>query len=108
MSTVMFSQTFGGAVFLTLAQVIFSNSLHTDLPKYVPSVDPQVVIGAGATAIRDVVSAADLPGVLLAYSNGIDRVFYLAAAASVTSFFVAWGMGWKDIRSKKKVEGGEV
>ena len=103
MSLVMFSQTIGGAVFLTIANTIFTQSLATELPKYAPDVDPQVIVNAGATAIRSVVSPKDLGGVLIAFSKAFDHIFYLNAAAGVACFVFAWGMGWKDIRQKKQV-----
>lgn len=103
MSLVMFSSTLGGAIFLTFANTIFTNSLKSEIPKYAPSVDPQAVVDAGATAVKSVVSQGDLAGVLLAYSKAFDRVFYLTAGAAVACFVFAWGMGWKDIRQKKQV-----
>ena len=111
MSLIMFSQTFGGAVFLTFADTIFTNSLKAELLRHAPAVDPAVVITAGATAVRQVVAKNELPGVLVAYSASVGRVFYLAAGAGVGCFCFAWGMGWKDIRNTKKkpvVQGGEV
>jgi hypothetical protein len=108
MSLIMFSQTFGGAVFLSLAETIFSNSLRSELPRYAPSINPEVVIAAGATAIWDAVTKNELAGVLIAYSKSVDRVFYLAAGAAVGCFCFAWGMGRKDIRKKKQVVQGEA
>ena len=63
------------------------------------------MIAAGATAIRTAIAADNVPGVLLAYSKSVDRVFYLAVGAAVGCFIFAWGMGWKDIRKKKAVKG---
>jgi hypothetical protein len=108
MSLIMFSQTFGGAIFLSFADTIFTNSLKSQLPQYAPSVNPEVVIAAGATAIRNVVAKNELAGVLVAYGKSVDRVFYLTAGAAVGCFCFAWGMGWKDIRKKKPVERGEA
>ncbi|KAJ5765128.1 hypothetical protein N7520_004687 [Penicillium odoratum] len=103
LSLLFFSQTLGQAIFLTLAQVIFISSLKSGLAKYAPSVDSEAVVAVGATGIRDVVSKGTLKGVLMAYSQGIDHVFYLAAGIAVGSFFVAWGMGWKDIRKRQVI-----
>jgi len=103
MSLIIFSQTFGGAIFLTFADTIFTNSLKSEIPRYAPSVNPEVVIAAGATAIRNVVAINELAGVLVAYSKSVDRVFYLAAGTAVGCFGFAWAMGWKDIREKKQV-----
>lgn len=107
MSTLMFFQTLGSAILLTIADTIFNNSLKTEIPKYAPSVNPETVISAGATAVRNVVSKSDLPGVLLAYSKSFDRVFYLAAGLSVGFFIAGFGLGWKDIRKKPAVESGK-
>ncbi|GAD91480.1 MFS multidrug transporter [Paecilomyces variotii No. 5] len=106
MSVLMFFQTLGGAITITIADTIFNNSLKTEIPRYAPSVNAKMVISAGATAIRDVVSKKDLPNVLLAYSKSFDHVFYFAAGLSVAFFCFAWGLGWKDIRKKKAVGPG--
>ncbi|KAL1890872.1 hypothetical protein Sste5346_008013 [Sporothrix stenoceras] len=96
-----FGQNVGGAVLLTIANTVFDNSLKSQLKQHAPGVDPEAVIAAGATAFRSVVSPASVPGVILAYANSVDHVFYLAAGLSVASFFCTWGLGWKDIRAKK-------
>lgn len=102
MALIMFSQSFAGALFLSFASVIFSNSLKTEIPKYAPSVNPEVVIDAGATGFRKAVTSSELPGVLTAYAKSIDRNFYLTAGMAVGCFICAWGMGWKDLRQKKE------
>lgn len=101
MSILMFIQTLSGAVFLTFADVIFSTGLKSQVPQYAPKVDPQVIIAAGATGIRNVVSVQDLPAVLKAYAKSVDHVFYLAAALGVVGVVFSFGMGWKDIRKQK-------
>jgi hypothetical protein len=102
MALVMFSSSFAGALFLTFSETIFTNSLKSLVPKYAPSVDPQVIINDGATRFRAHISATDLPSVLVAYAKSVDRIFYLTAGAGVGCFVFAWGMGWKDIRPKKQ------
>lgn len=101
MSVLIFSQTLSGAVFLTFANVIFDNGLKTLVPQYAPSIDPEVLIAAGASGIRKVVTGNNLAGVLRAYCASIDHVFYMAAALGVCIFASSWGMGWKDVRKKK-------
>ncbi|KAK2015900.1 major facilitator superfamily transporter [Colletotrichum eremochloae] len=107
MATVIFLQTFGGAIFLTVASVIFSEGLGTNLAKYAPSVDAETILAAGGTGFRKVVSQADLPGVLTAYARSIGEVFYLLVALGGVSFALAWGMGWVDIRKKDGKKGGK-
>lgn len=103
MAMVLFSSTLGGAMFLTFASTIFTNSLKTLIPQYAPNVDPQIVIEAGATGFRKVVSEKDLADILVAYAKSVNRVFYMIASTACVCFVFAWGMGWKDIRKKKQV-----
>lgn len=99
----MFCQTFFGAVAISLGETIFSTGLRSLIPQYTSnSVSPEAVIAAGATGFREVVPAAELGGVLKAYAGSINRIFYLSVGMSVAIVVFAWGMGWKDIRKKKK------
>jgi hypothetical protein len=100
MALTIFSQSFGAAVFLSIAELIFSNSFRTLLAKDAPSVDGQKVVEAGATAFRKFVSGSDLDGVLVAYADSIDRVFYMAAAMAAGCFVFSFGMGWKSLKKK--------
>ncbi|TAQ89078.1 hypothetical protein B7494_g2583 [Chlorociboria aeruginascens] len=101
MSIAVFSQTFGGALFLSFAQTIFSHELLVGLKKYAPTVDVETVITAGATNIRKVISKEDQPGVIQAYNFGTNSNFYLAAGAAVALFVFSLGMGWRSIKKKK-------
>ncbi|KAK0516386.1 hypothetical protein JMJ35_000989 [Cladonia borealis] len=103
MALLMFSQTFGGALFLSFSDTIFTNSLKALIPTYAPSVDATTVINAGANGFRRLISGSDLVNVLVAYAKSVNRVFYLTASAGVCCFIFTWGMGWKDIREKKEV-----
>ena len=107
MSIITFSSTFGGALFLSFANTIFSNSLQTLIPQDAPGVDVHAVVNAGAYGFRRVVPDGDLLGVLRAYAQSIDNVFYMCAALAVGCFVCSWGMGWKDIRGKKTTEAKE-
>ncbi|KAL3426138.1 major facilitator superfamily transporter [Phlyctema vagabunda] len=101
---VVFSQNFGGVIFLALAQVIFSDRLRHELVAHAPQVNAQSVIVAGATGFRDIVPAPSLPGVLLAYSEAYSHVMYLTTGAACGAFIFAFGMGWKSIKKAKVVE----
>jgi hypothetical protein len=103
MSLVAFSQNFGGTLFLTFAQTIFSRSLIDGLKEFAPTVDAQAVIIAGASAIKRVVKPDQVKGVLEAYNLGVNRNFYLAAGAAAGTFVFCWGMGWQSVKQKKVV-----
>ena len=98
----VFSQNLGGAVFLSLAQVVFAADLRHGLATYAPEVNPEVVIVAGAAGVRSAVAVASLPGVLLAYSKAFDHVMALATGATGGAFLTAFGMGWKSIKKVKE------
>ncbi len=102
----IFVQTLGTAVFLAVSNTLFDQSLISELSVNAPNVDPAEVIAAGATGFLGDVSVEDIPGILLSYSNSIDRVFYIAAALGVVAFVTSNFLGWIDLRPKKLVAPG--
>ncbi|KAF7564117.1 hypothetical protein G7046_g60 [Stylonectria norvegica] len=100
----VFSQTFGGAMFITFANVIFNARLKDELASRLPNVDTQSIIDAGATGLRQATSAANVPAVIAAYAKAVDATFYLAVGAAFAMFVFSWGIGWKDIRKKAPVK----
>lgn len=98
------AQTFGGAIFLVVGEFIFAQTLKKKIPEYAPSVNAEAVIAAGATGFRQVVSAQNLPGVLVAYAKSIDQVFYLNVALSCAQFVFVWGVGWRSVKKGKEEE----
>ncbi|OAA50707.1 Major facilitator superfamily domain, general substrate transporter [Cordyceps fumosorosea ARSEF 2679] len=106
-SILTFTQTLGGAVFLSIAQTVFTTSLRTTIPRYAPDIPAQEIIQAGATGVwKTVQDPTDLQNVLIAYNESIRRNYYIAIGCSGICFFLAFGLGWKDIRAKKKPEAG--
>jgi hypothetical protein len=96
----VFSQAIGPAIANTVYNVIFLESLPTEIAKYAPDANAQAIMNAGASGYRSIVSPADLDGILVAYSNSLGRVYYLGAAFGALCWFASWGMGWNDIRKK--------
>lgn len=105
MSLLIFSQTFGGALFLAFAQTVFNSGLSSEIGHYAPSVSVVDLQAAGATGIRGVVEGQLLGRVLEAYDGAVVRVFFLAAGAAAGAGVSCLGMGWKSI--KAKVEKGK-
>lgn len=90
-------------MFLTFTQLIFSRSFISGLSRFAPTVDAQIVLTAGVTAVRKVVKTEEVSGVLKAFSGAINSDFYLAAGVPITAFVFSWGMGWQSIKKKKIV-----
>ncbi|KAK4665413.1 hypothetical protein QC763_401570 [Podospora pseudopauciseta] len=105
MAFIVFTQSLGPAIVLTLCQLIFYSSLRVEIPREAPNADTEAVIAAGATGFRAIVPPDVLPGVLEAYANSINKVFYLVAAIAASCGLVLWGMGWKDLRKKPDGDG---
>lgn len=104
MALLVFAQTFGGAIFLTISQAVFNHTLGEELSSHLPLEVANAVVTAGARGVQDVVSGDDLSVVLQAYSDAVARVFYVTLAAGLGIFLSAWGMGWHDISKKESPE----
>ncbi|KAL4899479.1 hypothetical protein BDW74DRAFT_183735 [Aspergillus multicolor] len=103
MAIVIFSQFLGGAVMLSAAQTIFSNSLRHLLAEDLSATEAGRIIESGARSVRDIVSGTQLTAVLDDYSTAIDRIFYMGIGLGGVAFLFCWGLGWRDIRQKKDV-----
>ena len=107
-SIIMFIQTLGGALFISIAQNIFSNRFLANLyAAKVPGLDPKIIIHIGATSLRTTVDPSYLPQVLSAYDKAITQTFYVSLAVSCLSIIGALGMEWKSVKGKK-IEPGVV
>jgi hypothetical protein len=70
----------GGAYFISAAQAIFGTKLVQHLAVNVPNLDPNVVVGGGATGFRSALPASATPEVVLSYMQSLHIVFALAIA----------------------------
>ncbi|KAJ6465952.1 major facilitator superfamily domain-containing protein, partial [Mycena vitilis] len=99
-SIMMFAQTLGGALFVSVAQNVFQNKLAAGLAAAVPDVDPALVLKAGATSLRTAVGAADLPEVLEVYNTALVSAFYVSIAMACLSLVGALAIEWKSVKGK--------
>ncbi|KAF9266282.1 MFS general substrate transporter [Marasmius fiardii PR-910] len=97
-SIVVFMQTAGGAIFISIAQNVFQNKLLSGILEKAPSLNPGLVIGAGATGIKNVVSAEQVPAVVSAYNSALVDAFYVATAMSCISFIASLFVEWKSVK----------
>jgi hypothetical protein len=95
-------QNFGGAIFLAIAETVFSSKLVSEMAKHAPDVNVAIVEGAGASGFREVVQPARLHGVLKAYNAALTKEFYLAVACTAAMLVICWGMGWINIAKVEK------
>jgi hypothetical protein len=113
-SLMFFSQQLGGAIFVSVGQNILSSRLISGLAKAkIPDFDPEIVVNAGATNIRNVVRPEFLGAVLQAYNHALTTVYDVAVGTSCLLIVGAVFMEWKSIKKDKgnvqrKRQGKEV
>lgn len=108
-SLLVFCQNVFGAVFITVANTLFQETLRKEIRENAPGVSPEAAVAAGgsADAVRKLAASGhDREAVLAAYASGVSSVLYLLAAVATVAFFCSLGMGWVDIREKK--DGGDA
>ena len=93
----MFSQTLGGAVFLSVGNNIFNIRLAHNLAK-IPGIAIESVAATGATDLKDMVPPSLLPQVLVAYNDALRGTFYLVTALTCFTIFGSLAMEWKSVK----------
>ncbi|KAK5166658.1 uncharacterized protein LTR77_008202 [Saxophila tyrrhenica] len=86
---ILFFQTISGAVFISVAQVLFTNKLLEEVAANVSGVNPGAVVVTGATSLRDRWGGAQLAGILRAYMAGLKDAYSLAIALGGVACAVA-------------------
>jgi hypothetical protein len=98
---VMFCQTLGGAIFISVAQNVFTNRLLANVISIVPDLDPAIVLASGATNLAKNIRPEYLDGVIEAYNSAITTTFYVAVATAALSIIGAVFVEWKSVKGKK-------
>ncbi|OAP56030.1 hypothetical protein AYL99_10182 [Fonsecaea erecta] len=98
---VMFMQTFGGALFVSVAQNIFNNRLMSEIPKQAPHINPAIILHVGATSLKDQVPASALHGVQTAYNTSLTQTWYIAVAMTCLQLIGAVFVEWKSVKGMK-------
>jgi hypothetical protein len=101
MAIVIFAQTLGGAIFVSVGQNVFQNQLIHNLKLYAPDQNVAQLVSAGATMLRSIVTGSDLHKVLVAYNAAITQTFYVAVAISALSLVGPIFVEWISVKGKK-------
>lgn len=97
----MFLQLFGGTLFVTVAQNVFTTRLLSDVVANLPQLNPNQVVQTGATELRGLVhTAADTRLLLAAYNGALTHSFEVALILSCLTIFGAVAMEWKSVKGK--------
>ncbi|KAK8055147.1 hypothetical protein PG993_000374 [Apiospora rasikravindrae] len=90
---IVFAQTLGGSLFVSVGQSVFTNQLVKSLAANVPSLSPATL------------PVEDLAGVQMAYSEALTRAFLVTVALSVISIVGCALNPWKSVKGKN-IEAG--
>jgi hypothetical protein len=88
-SPVTVSETIAGAILLSASQCAFVNKMLGSLAVTAPDVDVVKLIATGVSEIRSVFPAEQIPGILLAYMDGLQISFAIAAATAGAACLLA-------------------
>jgi MFS family permease len=98
---IMFSQTLGGALFISVGQNVFTNQLVKNLASVVPDLNSAIVTHTGATELKSVIEEKFWNGVLIAYNQTLTQVFYVSVATAALSIIGAAFVEWKSMKGKE-------
>ncbi|TIA15505.1 MFS transporter [Aureobasidium pullulans] len=98
---VMFFQTLGGALFISVGQNVFTNKLVSGLKAAVPDLDPAIVLSTGATELKSAIGEQYRDGVLQAYNDALTNSYYVAVALATLSIIGSAAVEWKSVKGKK-------
>jgi len=97
----MFTQTLGGALFISVGQNVFTNQLIKNLASIVPDLDASIVLRTGATELKNAIDPEYLGGVLTAYNLTLTQTFYVSVACGAMSIVGAVFVEWKSMKGKQ-------
>jgi hypothetical protein len=102
-SLMMFAQNLGGAIFLSVAQSVFTDGLAKQLTK-IPGLDlsKSQVVEMGATSIRNVVPEQMIDVFLEGYRIAICHTIYVGLGLACFSLVGGLLVEWKSVKKNKK------
>lgn len=100
-AVIIFAQTLGGALFISVGQNVLSNQFIRYTNLYQPGYDAHKVLSGGATNLREIVPPEFLANILRAYNGAIVYTFWPALALFLAGFLAAWGVEWVSVKGKK-------
>jgi EmrB/QacA subfamily drug resistance transporter len=102
----MFMQTFGGALFNSVAQNVFNNTLLKGIRTDAPSVDTNIILHVGATNLVQTFPQSLLHGIQIAYNHALTQTWFIATAMSCLTIIATLLVEWKSVKEKQLGGGG--
>jgi MFS family permease len=106
-SLMFFTQMLAGAIFISVGQNVFDSKLVSGLVALIHGLSPHDIANTGATDLRKVVPASQLPQVLEVYNSAVRQSFIVATAIGSLCIFGALLVEWRSVKGKAGPEGGK-
>lgn len=98
---ILFGQSMGPAVFIAIAQVIFTNKLSSILEDIVPGLTPTYIEEHGIDDIKNGVSIEQLSKVLDGISRSLTHTWYLAVGLACMTIVGSLLVEWRSVKEKQ-------
>lgn len=80
---------YGGAIFVAVAQSIFSNKLIELISENIPNLDPHLVINSGATSLRNVLTIDQLTAIIPLFMTSLRDTYVVPIVLNGLEFVLA-------------------
>ncbi len=101
LSVMLFAQSFGPAVAVAIAQVLFTNQLSTNLGGLVPGLSRANIENNGLTEIVMSVPPAKVRGVLVGVDESLIQTWYLVVGLACATMVGSLLIEWRSVKSKR-------
>ncbi|KKZ63066.1 hypothetical protein EMCG_02567 [[Emmonsia] crescens] len=101
LSVMLFAQSFGPAVAVAIAQVIFTNQLWTNLNGLVPGLSQANIENNGLTEILTSVPPAKVREVLVGIDKSIIQTWYLVVGLACATMVGSLLIEWRSVKTKR-------
>ena len=101
LSVMLFAQSFGSAVAVAIAQVLFTNQLSTNLDGFVPGLDRANVEDNGLTEIVTSVPPAEVGEVLVGVDKSLSQTLYLVVGLACATMVGSLSIEWRSVKSRR-------
>ncbi|KAJ4012401.1 hypothetical protein NW752_008078 [Fusarium irregulare] len=98
LSIMLFAQSFGPAVAVPIAQVLFTNQLSTNLESLVPSLSQGNITNSGLTEMVASVTPSETGAVLIAINKSLGQTWYFVVGLASTAIVGSLMTEWKSVK----------
>ncbi|KAE8349168.1 major facilitator superfamily domain-containing protein [Aspergillus coremiiformis] len=100
-AVIIFAQNFGPALFVAIAQSIFTAQLLARLGTILPTLDLYSLSAMRIADLEQYVPAADIPRVIEGYDQALTTTFILPVGLACASMLGALGMEWRSVKQQQ-------